>query len=110
MKKIFGRVFVITLMVIVLSGLVGVAVFAKGAVAPAAVGSQAYTFKNVHTGAGGGFIVDVLFHPKQQNLIYAKTDMGGAYRSTDGGANWTQMFNFVSSDNWSWTGMESLAV
>ncbi len=110
MKKSFGKILATVLVVCLLSALLSVAVVMKGTAAPSAVGSQSYTFKNVHTGAGGGFIVDVLFHPKQQNLIYAKTDMGGAYRSTDGGANWTQMFNFVSSDNWSWTGMESLAV
>ena len=110
MNKTVGRLSVLAVVVCVLSGLLGAVAFAKGTAAPANAGTQAYTFKSVRTGAGGGFIVDVIFHPKQQNLIYAKTDMGGAYRSTDGGATWTQMFNFVSSDNWSWTGMESLAV
>jgi hypothetical protein len=72
--------------------------------------SQPYTFKSVRTGAGGGFIVDVIFHPKQKDLIYAKTDIGGAYRWNPSTSTWTQLFNFVTADQWNWTGMESLAI
>lgn len=111
MKKIFGRTFVIALVVCMLSGLLGVAVFAKGTAAVAAVpASQAYTWKPVYTGAGGGFIVDVIFHPTQQNLIYAKTDMGGVYRWNQATGKWLQLMNWVTGDNWDWTGGESIAI
>ena len=110
MKKIFGRTFIIALVVCLLSGLVGVAVFAKGITAPAAAGTQAYNFKPVYTGAGGGFIVDVIFHPAQQNLIYAKTDMGGVYRWNQTSGKWIQLMNWATSDNWDWTGGESVAI
>ena len=105
MKKIFGKVFALTLVVCLVSSLLGVAVFAKGA----AAGSQPYTFKSVRTGGGGGFIVDVLFNPKQKDLIYAKTDMGGAYRWEPTTSTWTQLLNWVSADNWNMTGVESIA-
>eukprot|EP00727_Mastigamoeba_balamuthi_P001288 m51a1_g11156 putative xyloglucanase (846) ;mRNA; r:274913-277768 len=72
--------------------------------------SQQYKFKPVYTGGGGGFIVDVVFHPKQKDLIYAKTDMGGAYRWEPKTSTWTQLFNFLTADEWNWSGMEALAV
>eukprot|EP00727_Mastigamoeba_balamuthi_P001301 m51a1_g11168 putative xyloglucanase (854) ;mRNA; f:300524-303317 len=72
--------------------------------------SQQYKFKPVYTGGGGGFIVDVVFHPKQKDLIYAKTDMGGAYRWEPTTSKWTQLFNFLTADEWNWSGMESLAL
>ncbi len=46
--------------------------------APAA--SQPYTWNNVVTGGGGGFVDDIIFNQKQKDLIYARTDIGGAYR------------------------------
>src|SRR5260370_41894211 len=41
---------------------------------------QSYTWKNADTSGGGGFIPGIVFNPSQQNLIYARTDIGGAYR------------------------------
>jgi xyloglucan-specific exo-beta-1,4-glucanase len=34
--------------------------------------SQAYTWKNVVTGGGGGFIPNVVFNPSKQGLAYRK--------------------------------------
>ncbi len=104
MKKLLGRLFFIVLIVCVLSSLVGLVVFA----APARAGAQAYTFKNVvHN--GGGYIVNVIFNPSQRDLIYAKTDMGGAYRWEPATKTWTQLLNWISADDWNWTGIESIA-
>jgi xyloglucan-specific exo-beta-1,4-glucanase len=104
MKRTIGRLLVVVFVVCLMIGSL-----AKIPVARAAT-AQAYTFKPVYTGAGGGFIVDVIFHPKQQNLIYAKTDMGGVYRWNQSTGKWTQLLNWVPSDNWDWTGGESVAV
>jgi hypothetical protein len=99
----------IVLIVCLLSALLGAAVLAKNAAAPAAAGTQAYTWKPVVTGGGGGFIVDVVFNPSEQNLIYAKTDMGGAYRWNASTSTWTQLLAGYNADDWNWTGVDGLA-
>jgi photosystem II stability/assembly factor-like uncharacterized protein len=69
-----------------------------------------YLFKSVRTGAGGGFIVDIIFHPKQKDLIYGKTDMGGVYRWNPSDSTWIQLLNWAGPDNWDITGTESVAI
>ena len=44
-----------------------------------AAASEPYTWKNVRID-GGGFVDGIIFNPTEQNLIYARTDIGGAYR------------------------------
>ncbi|WP_052888464.1 cellulose binding domain-containing protein [Thermogemmatispora carboxidivorans] len=75
--------------------------------APAA--SQSYSWQNVVTGGGGGFVVDVVFNPKQKDLIYARTDIGGAYRWNPSTGTWTQLMAWVTPDNWNMAGVESIA-
>ncbi|WP_228026273.1 MULTISPECIES: cellulose binding domain-containing protein [Thermogemmatispora] len=75
--------------------------------APAA--TQPYTWQNVVTGGGGGFVVDVVFNPKQKDLIYARTDIGGAYRWNPSTGTWTQLMAWVTPDNWNMAGVESIA-
>jgi len=63
----------------------------------------AYTWQNAAIG-GGGFVDGIFYDPHNQNVIYARTDIGGLYKTVDDGANWTQLLDFVgnntaSSDN-----------
>ena len=44
-----------------------------------AAASSPYTWKNVRID-GGGFVPGIIFNQTEQNLIYARTDIGGAYR------------------------------
>ncbi len=74
-----------------------------------AVTTQPYTWGNVKIEGGGGYIPGIVFSPTEKNLAYARTDMGGAYRSTDGGNTWTQLLNWVSYENYGLAGVDSIA-
>jgi hypothetical protein len=69
-----------------------------------------YRYKSVRTGASGGFVVDVLFHPKEKDLVYAKTDIGGVYRFSPADGGWIQLMTWVSTEQWGYTGGESVAL
>ncbi|ABP66699.1 type 3a, cellulose-binding domain protein [Caldicellulosiruptor saccharolyticus DSM 8903] len=77
--------------------------------AESTVATQKYVWKNVKIEGGGGFITGIVFNPKEKNLVYVRTDIGGAYRSTDGGNTWTQLMSWVSFDEWNLLGVESIA-
>jgi hypothetical protein len=53
-----------------------------------------YSWRNVQL-VGGGFVDGLYFHPKQQGLEYAKTDIGGAYRWNPQDKVWEPLLNFV---------------
>ena len=71
--------------------------------------SQTYTWRNVVTGGGGGFVVDIIFNSKRKDLIYARTDIGGAYRWNASTSSWTQLLSWVSPEQWNMMGVESIA-
>ena len=71
---------------------------------------QPYFWRNVVTGGGGGFVVDVIFSHKEKDLIYARTDIGGAYRWNPSTETWTQLLAWVDAANWNLSGVESLAI
>ncbi len=56
-----------------------------------------YTFQNVNIGAGG-FVDGIFYDPKNANTIYARTDIGGLYKSTNDGTNWSQLLDFVGNN------------
>jgi xyloglucan-specific exo-beta-1,4-glucanase len=68
-----------------------------------------YTWNNVRIVAGG-FVPGIVYHPNAQGLVYARTDIGGLYKSTNGGANWTPLLDWVNWSNWGYSGVLSVAV
>jgi hypothetical protein len=57
---------------------------------PAADLSANYTFKQVKLG-GGGWVTGVVVHPGVDNLVYCRTDVGGAYKWDAANSRWTQL-------------------
>ncbi len=54
------------------------------------VSGQSYDFRNVTIG-GGGYVTGLVFHPQEQDLLYVRTDVGGAYRWNASANEWTQL-------------------
>jgi photosystem II stability/assembly factor-like uncharacterized protein len=69
--------------------------------------SEPYQWHNAVIG-GGGFVTGLIAHPHAKNLIYARTDVGGAYRWDQNSQRWIPITDsFGQSD---FTGIESLAL
>jgi hypothetical protein len=78
------------------------------AVRPAAVTSDQYSWKNVAIG-GGGFVPGIIFNQGRSGLVYARTDIGGAYRWDAATARWVPLLDWVGFANWGYNGAASLA-
>jgi hypothetical protein len=73
---------------------------------PAATGP--YLWKNVAIVAGG-FVSGIVFSPAQQGVIYARTDIGGAYRWNAAARRWVPLLDWITRSNVNWAGVESIA-
>ncbi|CAH1190540.1 hypothetical protein PAECIP111892_00235 [Paenibacillus auburnensis] len=74
-----------------------------------AAASEAYTWNSVVTGAGGGFVPGIIFNQTEPNLIYARTDIGGAYRWNQASGSWTSISDAVGWVDWNKNGVDALA-
>lgn len=68
-----------------------------------------YQWKNVVIG-GGGFVTGIITCPQEKNLIYARTDVGGAYRWIEATKSWKPLTDWVSKAEWTFLGIESIAI
>ena len=79
------------------------------AAAPArAQTTPSYTWKNVNI-QGGGFVSGIIYNPAEQNLVYARTDVGGSYRWNATAQTWTPLNDDVSRDDSNIMGIRSIA-
>jgi photosystem II stability/assembly factor-like uncharacterized protein len=69
--------------------------------------SEPYVWRNVVIG-GGGFVTGIITHPRQKGLMYARTDVGGAYRWDASAQRWIPLTDGIGDVDF--TGIESLAV
>ncbi|MFI7543942.1 cellulose binding domain-containing protein [Actinoplanes sp. NPDC049599] len=76
--------------------------------AATAAAVEPYSWKNVRID-GGGFVPGLIFNRKEKNLIYARTDIGGAYRWNQAGQSWVPLLDWVGQDNWGYNGVTSIA-
>ena len=72
-------------------------------------GAQAYTWDNLAIG-GGGFITGIFPSKTEQGLVYARTDVGGAYRYDKAAARWIPLQDWSSENEKGFLGVESLAI
>lgn len=70
---------------------------------------EPYSWHNVVIG-GGGFVTGIVFHPRQKGLVYARTDVGGAYRWDDTTQEWIAITDWIGPADVNLTGIESIAV
>jgi photosystem II stability/assembly factor-like uncharacterized protein len=78
-----------------------------GTIPARALSSEPYSWRNVVIG-GGGFVTGIISHPRQKGLMYARTDVGGAYRWDDSAQRWIPLTDGIGDVDF--TGIESLAV
>ena len=67
-----------------------------------------YTWSNVAMG-GGGFVSAIVTNKTERNLVYARTDVGGAYRWDNASGTWIPLVDWASVDQTGYLGVESLA-
>lgn len=83
-----------------------------GTPAPGTGGSQAaagpYVWKNLQV-EGGGYVSGLVFNQRQKGLLYARTDMGGAYRWDSAADQWIPLTDWVGATDWNLLGIDSLA-
>jgi chitodextrinase len=97
-----------TLSAVLAAGALAVAGQVATGAPAAAAPSVPYTWRNAEI-VGGGFVPGIVFNPSEQNLIYARTDIGGAYRWNQTTQRWIPLLDWVGWDRWGWNGVLSLA-
>ena len=71
--------------------------------------AEEYRWRNVAIG-GGGFVSGLVFHPSEPGLLYARTDIGGAYRWDAAHGRWTPLLDWMGPEDAGRFGVESLAL
>jgi hypothetical protein len=67
-----------------------------------------YLWKNVVI-KGGGFVSGIVMSPALSGLVFARTDVGGAYRFDPAAQRWMPLTDWVGHDNSNLIGIESIA-
>ncbi|MFT2009956.1 T9SS type A sorting domain-containing protein [Pontibacter sp. 13R65] len=70
--------------------------------------TDTYQWKNVQI-QGGGFVTGVVYNATEKDLLYARTDVGGAYRWDAATASWLPLTNHLNRTEENYTGVLSLA-
>jgi photosystem II stability/assembly factor-like uncharacterized protein len=77
--------------------------------AAAGPASVPYTWKSVQI-VGGGFVDGFVFHPTAKDVLYARTDIGGAYRRNPKTRRWEPMLDWIPYADLNLMGVESIAL
>ncbi|WP_030838521.1 RICIN domain-containing protein [Streptomyces sp. NRRL F-4474] len=79
----------------------------KTAEAPA-TGTGPYVWKNAQV-VGGGYVTGLVFNPREKGLLYARTDMGGAYRWDAAAEQWIPLTDWLGEKDWNLLGIDAVA-
>ncbi len=79
---------------------------ASSLTASAAANSYSWNHAQIY---GGGYVVNIIFNKGEKNLIYARTDMGGAYRWNQDAKSWVPLTDSIGFNDWNNLGCDSLA-
>ncbi|WP_156369428.1 exo-alpha-sialidase [Duganella sp. Leaf126] len=85
------------------------AMLVTAALAGTAGTATAYTWDSVAIG-GGGFVSAVIPAKSERGVVYARTDVGGAYRWDNSKARWVALLDWVNEDQVGLQGVDALAV
>ncbi|MBC8085507.1 MAG: T9SS type A sorting domain-containing protein [Hymenobacter sp.] len=70
---------------------------------------EPYSWNSMAVG-GGGFVSGIVMSPTQAGLMYARTDVGGAYRWDQATSRWLPLMDWASEQQQGMFGVESLAL
>ncbi len=85
-----------------------VATFAVFSAGDSDMTSVPYRWESI-TIRGGGFIPGIIFSPAEPDLIFARTDMAGAYRWNENGSEWIPVTDWMGREDNRYFGIESIA-
>jgi photosystem II stability/assembly factor-like uncharacterized protein len=71
--------------------------------------SEPCFWRNVAMG-GGGFVTGIIMHPRERGLMYARTDVGGAYRWDSPAQKWVPITDWIGAADDNLFGIESIAL
>jgi len=71
--------------------------------------TETYKWDNVQIGAGG-FVSSIITSAQEKDLMYARTDVGGAYRWDAANNKWIPLTDFLNADQTGLLGIESLVI
>ncbi|MCK8437123.1 carbohydrate-binding protein [Streptomyces sp. D2-8] len=67
-----------------------------------------YAWRNAQV-VGGGYVTGLVFNQREKGLLYARTDMGGAYRWDTGAEQWIPLTDWVGEKDWNLLGIDAVA-
>ncbi len=73
------------------------------------IGKKDYRWGNVAIG-GGGYVTGMVVHPAERDLVYIRTDVGGAYRWNPSGEEWVPITDWIGPEDRDLYRIESLAI
>lgn len=71
--------------------------------------SEEYEWTRATLG-GGGFTLGFIIHPKEPGLIYARTDVGGAFRWDKDNHKWISLMGTMGIDERNYFGIDGMAI